>query len=122
MLALTPRGDASRMELKREECDIHKILVHYYDHRISFLEKLQAKTKEDLQHDRDSMKKASAVLETLQDKVNDRRESHGRRMALNAEMAGESDEESLDPRVAVSSQIDPRETHYRIVARPSKRN
>lgn len=121
MLALTPEETASRMELKREERDIHKILVHYYDRRISFLEKLQAKTEEDLQHDRDSMQKASAVLETLQDEVNDRRESHGRRMALNAEMAGESDEESLDPRVAASSQVDPREAHYRMVARPKRR-
>ncbi len=43
-------------------------------------------------------------------------------MALNAEMAGESDEESLDPRVAASSKIDLCETHYRIVAHPSKRN
>ncbi len=41
MLALTPEETASRMELKREERDIHKNLVHYYDRRISFLEKLQ---------------------------------------------------------------------------------
>lgn len=111
---MTPEQTKELVDLKREERDIHKILVHYLQRRIRFLERKQVNTANDIVVAKESMAKASAILDTLQDEVDDRRESHGRRVAIENEL-GMSDDEVWDPTAEASSQIDPREGHYRLV-------
>lgn len=97
---------------------MHKILVHYLAMRVNFLEKLQKRTAEDIDAAKDSMAKAGVFLDVLQEEVNERRESHGRRVAMENDL-GMSDDEVWDSTAEASSQIDPREGNYRLVGRKS---
>lgn len=97
---------------------MHKILVHYLAKRIAFLEKQQKRVVDDILLAKESMKTAGAMYDVLQEELDERRESHGRRVAIENEQ-GLSDDEVWDSTAEASSQIDPREGAYRLVGRKS---
>ena len=103
--------------MKRKERDNHKVLIQYLSRRIILLESVQEKTAGDLTDAKESMLVARAVFSTLQDEVDEHRESLGRCLAVNQEVEGNSDDDYWDPAVVASSQVDPDEAQYKPTGR-----